>query len=295
GERILEMISTVPAIADSEDVQERLSGQAANPVDGMAEDGFPDELGSIEFCDVEFSYVPEEKVLNGVNLKVEPGETIALVGSTGGGKSTIISLICRFYEPTSGTIRMGGRDLRDRSLGWLQSHLGIVLQDPHLFSGTVLENIRYGNLDATDEQVFEASNLVGADKFIAKLDGDYSFDVGEGGGLLSSGERQLISFARAILADPRILIMDEATSSIDTETERHIQEGLERVLKDRTSFVIAHRLSTIESADRILVIEKGEIAEQGNHDELMALGGRYHELHARQGIEELGVHAEDWD
>lgn len=294
GERIVEMIATVPAIADSDEVQERLSDQAKEPVDGMAEDGFPDEMGSIEFCDVEFSYVPEEIVLRGVNLTVEPGETIALVGSTGGGKSTIISLICRFYEPTSGTIRMGGRDLRDRSLGWLQSNLGIVLQDPHLFSGTVLENIRYGNLDATDEQIFEASHLVGADKFITKLDGAYDFDVGEGGGLLSSGERQLISFARAILADPRILIMDEATSSIDTETERHIQEGLERVLKDRTSFVIAHRLSTIESADRILVIEKGEIAEQGSHDELMALGGRYHELHARQGIEELGVHAGGW-
>ena len=295
GERIVEMIATVPAIADSEEVQRRLRDQADVPVDGMAEDGLPDEMGSIEFTDVEFSYIPEEKVLNGINLKVEPGESIALVGSTGGGKSTIISLICRFYEPTSGTIRLGGRDLRERSLSWLQSHLGIVLQDPHLFSGTVLENIRYGNLDATDDEVFEAAAVVGADKFIAKLTGGYGFEVGEGGGLLSSGERQLISFARAILANPRILIMDEATSSIDTETEHHIQKGLERVLSGRTSFVIAHRLSTIENADRILVIEEGQIAEQGNHTELMAKKGRYHELHARQGIEELGVHAEDWE
>jgi ATP-binding cassette subfamily B protein len=294
GERIVEMIATEPAIADSEEVLARIAAQAKDPMDGVAEDGFPDEMGAIEFCDVDFSYIPEEKVLRGVNLKVEPGQTIALVGSTGGGKSTMISLLCRFYEPTSGSIRMGGCDLRERSLGWLQSHLGIVLQDPHLFSGSVLENIRYGRLEATDEEVLNAARLVGADKFVAKLDDQFDFNVGEGGGLLSSGERQLISFARAILADPKILIMDEATSSIDTETERHIQEGLERVLKDRTSFVIAHRLSTIENADRIVVVEKGEIAEEGTHHELMLAGGRYHELHARQGIEELGVHAGDW-
>ncbi len=294
GERIVGMIATVPAIADSEQVLARVAAQATNPIGGLAEDGYPDEIGSIEFCAVDFSYNPEEMVLDGINLRVESGQTIALVGSTGGGKSTIISLLCRFYEPTSGTIRMSGRDLKERSLGWLQSHLGIVLQDPHLFSGSVLENIRYGRLCATDEEVFEAARLVGADKFVAKLDDQYSFDVGEGGGLLSSGERQLISFARAILADPKILIMDEATSSIDTETERHIQEGLERVLKDRTSFVIAHRLSTIESADRIVVIEKGRIVEEGSHTDLMRAGGRYRQLHARQGIEELGVHAKDW-
>ena len=167
-------------------------------------------------------------------------------------------------------------------------------QDPHLFSGTVLENIRYGRLEATDEEVFEAARLVGAERFIKRLTKGYAFEVGEGGGRLSAGERQLVSFARALLADPRILVMDEATASVDTETERHIQEGLERVLQARTAFVIAHRLSTIETADRIVVIEGGKIVEMGTHTELMARAGRYRELHAKQGIEELGTHSSDW-
>jgi ATP-binding cassette subfamily B protein len=203
-------------------------------------------------------------------------------------------LLCRFYEPTGGVISIDGRDLQERSLDWLQSQLGIVLQDPHLFSGSVLENIRYGQLHASDEEVHQAARTVGAEETILRLDGGYGFDVGAGGSLLSAGERQLVSFARAILAEPRILIMDEATSSIDMETELQIQKGLERVLEGRTSFVIAHRLSTIEGADRILVIEGGLIVEEGSHKELMRAQGRYHELHARQGIDEVGAHAEDW-
>lgn len=294
GERIIEMISAEPAIGDSEFVLAKIASQAQSPVPGMAVDGEPDQLGTIVLSDVDFSYVPDEPVLSGINLTVSAGETIALVGSTGGGKSTLVSLLCRFYEPTGGVISIDGRDLQERSLDWLQSQLGIVLQDPHLFSGSVLENIRYGQLHASDEEVHQAARTVGAEETILRLDGGYGFDVGAGGSLLSAGERQLVSFARAILAEPRILIMDEATSSIDMETELQIQKGLERVLEGRTSFVIAHRLSTIEGADRILVIEGGLIVEEGSHKELMRAQGRYHELHARQGIDEVGAHAEDW-
>ncbi|MDF1836674.1 MAG: ATP-binding cassette domain-containing protein, partial [Planctomycetota bacterium] len=199
-------------------------------------------------------------------------------------KTTFISLLCRFYEPTAGRILIDGVPMQDRSLSWLQSEFGIVLQDPHLFSGTVMENIRYGRLEATDEQVLEAARLVGADPFIEKLKGGFLFEVGEGGSRLSAGERQLVSFARALLKDPSVLVMDEATSHIDTETEHHIQKGLARILENRTCVVIAHRLSTIENADRILVVHAGEIVEEGNHAELMALGGRYHKLHAHQSL-----------
>ncbi len=294
GERIIEMIATEPAICDSELVKKKIADQAHDPVPGRAIDGDSDQLGRIVFQDVEFAYLPGELVLEGINLTVPEGETVALVGSTGGGKSTLVSLLCRFYEPTGGVISVDGCDLRERSLDWLQSHLGIVLQDPHLFSGSVLENIRYGQLHATDDEVYRAARTVGAEETILRLPGGYGFNVGAGGSLLSAGERQLVSFARAILAEPRILIMDEATSSIDMETEVQIQKGLERVLEGRTSFVIAHRLSTIEGADRILVIEGGRIVEEGSHLALMAARGRYHELHARQGIDEVGVHIEDW-
>lgn len=294
GERILELVHKEPAIQDSTAVVARIAKQASTPTPGLAADGFPDELGCIELEGVDFAYIEDEPVLTDINLKIEAGETIALVGSTGGGKTTLVSLLCRFYEPTRGRILFGSIDYKERSLAWLQSHLGIVQQDPHLFSGSVLENIRYGRLEATDEEVHEAARLVGAERFIERLTDGYDFDVGEGGERLSAGERQLVSFARALLADPRILVMDEATASVDTETERHIQEGLERVLEGRTAFVIAHRLSTIETADRIVVIEGGRIVELGTHSELIAKGGRYRELHAKQGIEELGTHSSDW-
>jgi ATP-binding cassette, subfamily B, bacterial len=295
GERILELVHAQPSIADSMAVQQRMADQLQAPQPGCAADGLPDAFDTIELRGVSFAYNPEEPVLDNINLTIAPGETVALVGSTGGGKTTLVSLLCRFYEPTAGQVLFGGIDYRDRSLDWLQSHLGVVLQDAHLFSGSILENIRYGRLEATDNEVRAAAELVGADRFVKRLTGEYLFDVGEGGVRLSAGERQLVSFARAILADPRILVMDEATANIDTETERHIQKGLERVLKGRTAFVIAHRLSTIETADRIVVIEKGKVVEQGSHAVLMARAGRYRELHAHQGIQELGTHADDWN
>jgi ATP-binding cassette subfamily B protein len=213
---------------------------------------------------------------------VRAGETIALVGPTGGGKSTIVSLLCRFYEPMAGEILFNGTDYRTRRLRWLQSRLGVVLQTPHLFSGTVAENIRYGRLDATGDEVIGAARLVNADEFIRALEKGYETEVGEGGNRLSTGQKQLVSLARAILADPQIFVMDEATSSVDTETERLIQGAIETVLEGRISFVIAHRLSTIRSADRILVIEKGRIAEEGSHEELLRRGGHYHGLYTNQ-------------
>ena len=210
------------------------------------------------------------------------GETIALVGPTGGGKSTIINLICRFYEPTAGMIRIGGRDYTEMKLDAIQSRIGIVLQTPHLFSGTVRENIRYGRLEATDQEVEEAARLARAHEFIAKMEHGYDEEVGEGGGRLSVGQKQLVSLARAVLANPEIFIMDEATSSVDTLTEAQIQEGMEVLMEGRTSFVIAHRLSTIRRADRILVIEDGRVTEQGSHDELISARGHYYSLYTQQ-------------
>jgi len=277
AERILGVIETEPEIRDSDAVRAR-----------VAEHTEPDEVGRICFEGVSFAYEAGQTVLEDFDLEVEPGSSIALVGSTGGGKSTIVSLLCRFYEPTSGRITIGGTDYTERSLHWLQSKLGIVLQSPHLFSGTIRENIRYGRLDASDTEVEEAARLVGADEFITAMEHGYASEVGEGGNQLSTGQKQLVSFARALLAAPQILVMDEATSSIDTETEQKIQRGLERVLEGRTSFVIAHRLSTVRSVDRILVIENGHIAEQGTHHELLRLRGRYYELY-RQGASSFGV------
>jgi ATP-binding cassette subfamily B protein len=243
--------------------------------------------GDIEFDHVDFYYEEGNPVLEDFTLAVKRGETIALVGPTGGGKSTIVNLLCRFYEPKRGVICIGGRDYTGLSLHAIQSRIGMVLQTPHLFSGTVRENIRYGRLDATDEEIEGAARLAGAHDFIVTLEGGYETEVGEGGNLLSVGQKQLVSLARAILAQPEIFIMDEATSSVDTLTEALIQQGMEALMQDRTSFIIAHRLSTIKRADRILVIEKGKISEMGSHAELMRARGHYYQLYTRQFRHEL--------
>jgi ATP-binding cassette subfamily B protein len=215
------------------------------------------------------------------------GQTIALVGPTGGGKSTLVNVICRFYEPTSGKVLIDGVEYRDHSLNWLQSRLGIVLQDAYLFSGSVMENIRYGRLEASDEEVLEAAELAGVNQFINSLENGYQTNVGESGGHLSAGQKQLVSIARAILADPQILVMDEATSSVDTLTEQYVQRGIDKLLEGRLSLVIAHRLSTIRNADQILVIRDGVIAEAGNHRELLALKGAYYQLYRDQSLDAL--------
>ena len=238
--------------------------------------------GDIVFEHVHFWYEDEKPVLKDFNLHVKPGETIALVGPTGGGKTTIVNLLCRFYEPKRGRIRIGGHDYTDLSLQAIQSRIGMVLQTPHLFSGTIRENIRYGRLDATDEEIEKAAKLAGAHEFISHFEKGYDEPVGEGGMLLSVGQKQLISLARAVLADPEIFIMDEATSSVDTLTEALIQKGMEAIMQGRTSFIIAHRLSTIKRADRILVIEDGQIAEMGSHAELLRLQGKYYQLYTQQ-------------
>ena len=239
--------------------------------------------GEIEFRDVSFRYPDgSEDVLSHFNLKIPAGSTIAIVGETGAGKSTLVNLACRFFEPTAGQILIDGRDYRERSQLWLHSSIGYVLQSPHLFSGTVMENIRYGRLDATDEEVMAAARAVSADQVAMKLEKGYQSDVGEGGDRLSTGEKQLISFARAVLADPRIFVLDEATSSIDTKTERLIQDATELLLKGRTSFLIAHRLSTIQDADVIVVMDKGRVVETGNHEELLQKRGAYYALYMAQ-------------
>lgn len=293
AERIFTMIETEPDIKDSPEVVAALdTGRNGKPITSRLSPGrFPltreavhpkKMLGKIEFVDVDFAYKKGEHVLHNFNFTVNPGETIALVGETGSGKSTIVNLACRFYEPTGGEVRIDGVDYTKLSLSWLQSNLGVVLQAPHLFSGTIAENIRYGRLDATDEEIKAAAELVHAHDFIMEMEKGYNSEVGEGGSLLSTGQKQLISFARAILANPRLFVMDEATSSVDTETEQLIQRAIHRVLEGRTSFIIAHRLSTIREADRILVIDKGKIMEQGSHHQLIQQKGRYYRLYTNQ-------------
>jgi ATP-binding cassette subfamily B protein len=238
--------------------------------------------GEVAFDRVSFWYAEGEPVLEDFTLRVGENESIALVGPTGGGKTTIASLLCRFYEPRRGTIRIAGRDYTTLTQKAIQSRIGVVLQTPHLFSGTVRENIRYGRLDASEEEVAAAARITGADEFIRTLEKGYDTEVGQGGNRLSTGQKQLISLARAVLVQPDILIMDEATSSVDTVTEALIQRGMDTLMRGRVSFVIAHRLSTIRRADRIIVVEGGRIREQGNHTQLMRLRGRYHRLYTQQ-------------
>ena len=238
--------------------------------------------GNVEFKNVTFSYDDETEVLKNVSFKVSKGEKIALVGATGAGKSTIVSLLSRFYDPTKGKILVDGKDIKNVDLESLRSQMGIMLQDTFLFSESIMENIRYGRLDATDEEVINAAKAVNAHKFIMELEKGYDTEVNERGSRLSLGQRQLISFARALLANPRILILDEATSNIDTQTEKLVQEGIEKILHGRTSFVVAHRLSTIRDCDKIMVINDGEIEEVGNHEELLKKKGSYYELYMAQ-------------
>lgn len=284
AERVFSLLNEVPAIIDSGEVKEKY-GDLLNPKREL----WPRIKGAIEFKNVSFSYKTGETILDNFNLKVKPGETIALVGETGSGKSTIVNLFCRFYEPTSGEILIDGINYKDMPQNWIHENLGYVLQAPHLFSGTIKENIKYGNLDATDEEIIAASKLVDAHSFIMDTEKGYDTEVGEGGGLLSTGQKQLISFARAVVRNPRLFVLDEATSSIDTETEKIIQDAIHKVLDGRTSFVIAHRLSTIRNADRILVIRNGKIEEAGNHKELIKKKGYYYNLYTNQFIEEKSM------
>ncbi len=264
AERVFALIDAVPEIQDRPDALDA-------PI-----------RGDIQFDNVSFHYEDGKPVLTNFNLTVQQGETIALVGETGGGKSTIVNLLCRFYEPTAGRILINNHDYTHLTQHAIQSRIGMVLQTPHLFSGTIRENIRYGRLDATDDEITEAAQLAGAHEFIIKLNNGYDEPVGEGGNLLSVGQKQLISLARAVLARPDLFIMDEATSSVDTLTEALIQQGMERMMRGRTSFIIAHRLSTIKRATRILVIQKGQVIEQGNHAALIRQKGYYYRLYTQQ-------------
>lgn len=277
-ERYTKLVETKPDVTDSSDIIEKY-GDSFNP----KRENWESIKGDIEFKDVDFMYPDgDEYVLKNFNLKIPFGSNVAIVGETGAGKSTIVNLICRFYEPTEGKLLIDGRDARERSQLWLHSAIGYVLQTPHLFSGTIRENLKYGNPDASEDQITEAIKLVSADKVIDRLENGLDSDVGEGGDLLSTGEKQLISFARAIIADPRILILDEATASVDTLTELQIQNAIDRVISGRTSIVIAHRLSTVRNADIILVVREGKIIESGRHDELLKDGGYYSRLYTRQ-------------
>ena len=277
-ERFTNLLAVQSDVIDTPEVIEKY-GDSLNP----KKENWEPIRGDIEFRDVTFHYPDgEETVLEHFSLKIPFGSHIAIVGETGAGKSTLVNLVCRFYEPTEGQVLIDGRDARERSQLWLHSSIGYVLQAPHLFSGTVRDNLLMGNPNATEEQILAAIRTVSAEDVIAHLEKGLDTDVGEGGDLLSTGEKQLISFARAILADPRILILDEATASVDTMTEVRIQDALEDVTAGRTCLMIAHRLSTVRNADLILVVRDGRIVEQGTHTQLLKLQGYYHELYTRQ-------------
>ena len=284
-ERVTGLLDEEPQVVDSPEVTEKY-GDSFFP----KKENWEPIRGDIEFRDVSFHYPDgKEEILSHFNLKIPAGTNVAIVGETGAGKSTLVNLACRFFEPTGGQILIDGKDYRERSQLWLHSSLGYVLQNPHLFSGSVMENIRYGRLDATDEEVIAAARAVHADQVVEKMELGYQSDVGEGGDRLSTGEKQLISFARAILSDPAIFVLDEATSSIDTATEQLIHKATQELLKGHTSFVIAHRLSTIRNADVILVVKDGKIIEQGTHKELLAQKGYYHDLYYKQFEEESAM------
>ncbi|MDO4548124.1 MAG: ABC transporter ATP-binding protein [Clostridia bacterium] len=277
AERVIDLIETTPDIADRQDVVEKY-GDAFSP----ERDAWEDVEGWVEFRDVSFSYKHNQPVLEHFNLSVRPGETIALVGETGSGKSTIVNLLCRFYEPDSGQILIDGVDYRERSLVWLESHLGYVLQQPCLFSGTIRDNIRYGNMAARDDEILKAARAARVDEFVRDLPRGYDTPTGENGAGLSAGQKQLLSIARAIVGNPRLFVLDEATSCVDGETEHLMKDAINAALEGRTGFIIAHRLSTIRSADRILVIDAGRLVEQGTHAELLKKRGRYYELYVNQ-------------
>ena len=284
-ERVTALLEEEPGITDTPEVVEKY-GDSFHP----RKENWEPLHGEIIFDDVSFQYPDgNEEVLSHFNLTIPSGMTIAIVGETGAGKSTLVNLACRFFEPTGGQILIDGSDYKERSQLWLHSNIGYVLQNPHLFSGSVMENIRYGRLDATDEEVKAAAVAVSADAAIQKLEKGYENDVGEGGDHLSTGEKQLVSFARAVLADPKIFVLDEATSSIDTHTEQLIQAATAKLLKGRTSFVIAHRLSTIRQADLILVVKDGKIIEKGSHLDLLNEKGYYYELYGKQFREEASA------
>ena len=281
-ERIFNLLDLTPQIIDSPEVIEKYGTTTNKLVENWEK-----LIGDIEFKNVSFYYNKDDLiVLNDFNLKVNNGESIGIVGRTGAGKSTIINLLCRFYEPTEGEILIDGKNYKERSISWLHSRLGYVLQTPQLFTGTILDNVKYGKMDASFEEVKKACDIVGATEFIEKLEHKFDTMILEGGNNLSLGQKQLISFARAIIANPRILILDEATSSIDTETEKQIQKAINEVMKNRTSFIIAHRLSTIVNCDKIIVLDKGQILEMGNHQELMNKKGEYYKLYTNQFIDQ---------
>ncbi len=275
GERIFSLIDAVPAIQDRK---------------GAVDPGTI--RGDIVFENVDFAYEDDKPVLEKFNLHIRQGETIALVGPTGAGKSTLVNLVCRFFEPRAGRILFNGTDYRDLTLHGIHSRIGMVLQTPHLFSGTIRENLRYGRLDATDSEIEAAAQMAGAHDFILELDNGYESEVGEGGVLLSVGQKQLLSLARAVLSNPEIFVMDEATSSVDTLAEALIQQAMEKLMEGRTSFIIAHRLSTIKQADRILVIENGGVSEMGTHAELIRKRGHYYDLYTKQFRDEHSAELE---
>ncbi len=277
-ERVAGLIQERPTVVDRPEV-EAVYGDSFHP----RTENWEEMRGEVEFEDVSFHYIEDgEEVLSHFSLKIPAGATVAIVGETGAGKSTLVNLVCRFFEPTGGRVLIDGKDVQDRSQLWLHSHIGYVLQEPQLFSGTIRENILYGRPQATEAEVIAAAKAVGVDRVAAKLPDGFDTDVGESGDKLSTGEKQLISFARAVIAKPKIFVLDEATSSVDTQTERLIQSATQTLMRGTTSFVIAHRLSTIREADLILVIDHGRIVEQGTHEELIGRQGAYHALYTTQ-------------